>query len=101
MQRYTIYLFPESTLHVSGWYLHPSSGAHTTVSTASSIRQTITATCRFRGGVGDWRINKYGALVEGNRTAGIQTCPSYGLPTTNHKRIDPRLTVQEASDRPS
>jgi len=28
-----------------GWYLHPSSGAHTTVSTASGICHTVTATC--------------------------------------------------------
>ena len=28
-----------------GWYLHPSSGAHTTVSTC----QTVTATCRCSG----------------------------------------------------
>ena len=33
-----------------GWYLHPSSGAHnTTVSTASGICQTVTATCRDSG----------------------------------------------------
>ena len=31
------------------WYLHPSSGAHTTVSTASGICQTVTATCRYSG----------------------------------------------------
>jgi hypothetical protein len=29
-----------------GWYLHPSSGAHITVSTASGISVTVTATCR-------------------------------------------------------
>jgi hypothetical protein len=28
-----------------GWYFHPSSGAHTTVSTASGISHTVTATC--------------------------------------------------------
>jgi len=33
-----------------GWYLHPSSGAHTTVSTASGICHTVTATCRYRRG---------------------------------------------------
>jgi hypothetical protein len=27
-----------------GWYLHPSSGAHITVSTASGISVTVTAT---------------------------------------------------------
>jgi hypothetical protein len=30
-----------------GWYLHPSSGAQRTVSTASGICQTVTATCRY------------------------------------------------------
>ena len=29
-----------------GWYLHPSSGAHVTVSTASGIIETVTASCR-------------------------------------------------------
>jgi len=35
-----------------GWYLHPSSGAHVTVSTASGIIETVTATCRERGWMG-------------------------------------------------
>jgi len=35
-----------------GCYFQPSSGAHTTVSTASGICYTVTATCRYRGGVG-------------------------------------------------
>jgi hypothetical protein len=35
-----------------GWYFHPSSGAHTTVSTASGIYHTVTAICRYRGRVG-------------------------------------------------
>ena len=34
-----------------GWYLHPSSGVRTTVSTASGICHTITATCRYCGRV--------------------------------------------------
>ena len=29
-----------------GWYLHPSSGAHVTVSTAYGSSKTVTATCR-------------------------------------------------------
>jgi hypothetical protein len=32
--------------------LHPSSGAHTTVSTASGICHTVTAICHYRGRVG-------------------------------------------------
>jgi hypothetical protein len=35
-----------------GCYHHPSSEAHTTVSTASGICHTVTATCRNRGRVG-------------------------------------------------
>ena len=34
-----------------GWYHHPSSGTQTTVSTASGIGHTVTATCRYRGRV--------------------------------------------------
>ena len=32
-----------------GWYLHPSLGAHTTLSTASGTCQTSTATCHYSG----------------------------------------------------
>jgi hypothetical protein len=35
-----------------GWYFHPSSGAPTTVSTASGSCHTVTAICRDRGRVG-------------------------------------------------
>jgi len=35
-----------------GWYFHPSSGVHTTVSTASGICYTVTATGCCHGGVG-------------------------------------------------
>ena len=31
-----------------GWYIHPSSGAHATVSTASAVCHTVTAICRYR-----------------------------------------------------
>jgi hypothetical protein len=56
------YIQQDATLHslfVSGnysicfgWYFHPSSGAHTTVSTASGICHTVAAICRYRGRVG-------------------------------------------------
>jgi hypothetical protein len=49
MQRYTVYLYLETALTCFGWYFHPSSGAHTTVSTASDICHTVTAICRYRG----------------------------------------------------
>ena len=42
----------ETALHVLGWYHHPSSGAQTTVSTASGICHTVIAICRYRGRVG-------------------------------------------------
>jgi hypothetical protein len=35
-----------------GWYFHPSSGAHTTVSTASDICHTVTAICCYHGRAG-------------------------------------------------
>jgi hypothetical protein len=35
-----------------GWYHHPSLGAQTTVSTASGVFHTVSATCRYRGSVG-------------------------------------------------
>src|SRR5215475_2443172 len=57
-----VYTQQDATLHslfLSGncstcfeWYFHPSSGAHTTVSTASGICHTVTAICRYRGRVG-------------------------------------------------
>jgi hypothetical protein len=51
MQRYTGYLYLETST-CFGWYFHPSSGAHTPVSTASVICRTVTAICRYRGRVG-------------------------------------------------
>ena len=57
-----IYIQQDATLHslfiskncptCFGWYFHPSSGADTTVSTASGICHTVTAACRYRGRVG-------------------------------------------------
>ena len=41
-----IYIFNCSTCF--GWYLHPSSGFHNTVSTVSGINETVTATCSQR-----------------------------------------------------
>jgi hypothetical protein len=35
-----------------GWYLHPSSGAQTTVSTISGISHAVTVICGYRGRVG-------------------------------------------------
>jgi hypothetical protein len=52
MQHYTVYLFLENCSTCFGWYLHPSSGAHTSAFTACGTCQTVTATCRYRGRVG-------------------------------------------------
>jgi len=48
---FTKFIYIWKLLYIFGWYLHPSSGAHTTVSTASGICHTVTATCRYRAGV--------------------------------------------------
>jgi hypothetical protein len=57
-----VYIQQDATLHSSfisgnfstcfGWYFHPSSSAHTTVSTASGICHTVTAICRYCRRVG-------------------------------------------------
>jgi hypothetical protein len=52
MQLYTVYLYLETALTCFGWYFHPLSEAHATVSTASGICHTVTAICRYRGRVG-------------------------------------------------
>ena len=52
MQRYTVYLRLETALNIFGWYLHPPSGAHTTVFTVSGTCQTVNATCRYCERVG-------------------------------------------------
>jgi hypothetical protein len=54
---YCIYIQQDATLHslfisgncstCFGWYLHPSSGEQRTVSKASGICHTVTATCRY------------------------------------------------------
>jgi hypothetical protein len=53
-----VYIQQDATLHILfisgncstcfGWYFHQSSGAHTTVSTASGICHTVTAICRYQ-----------------------------------------------------
>jgi hypothetical protein len=43
---------PENCSTCFGWYVRPSSGTHTTVSTVSGICHTVTAICRYRGRFG-------------------------------------------------
>ena len=61
-----IYIQQDATIHILfisgncstcfGWYFHPSSGAHTTVSTASVICHTVTATRLWQVAVTVWQI---------------------------------------------
>jgi hypothetical protein len=51
MQHYTFYFSGNCSIYF-GWYPHPSSGAQTTVSTASGICHTVTPICCYRGRVG-------------------------------------------------
>jgi hypothetical protein len=51
MQHYAVY-FIWKLLYMFRVVHHPSSGAQTTVSTASGICHTVTAICRYRGKVG-------------------------------------------------
>jgi hypothetical protein len=63
MQRHTVYLYLESTLHVSGG----TSTHHqerTTVSAASGICHTVTAICRYHGRVGT-RLNVLWVVFKG------------------------------------
>ena len=52
MQRYTVYLYLETALHVSGGNTTHHQERKQLLSTASGIRHTVTAICRYRGGVG-------------------------------------------------
>jgi hypothetical protein len=51
MQRYTVYLYLETALHVSGG-ISTHHQERTQLSTASGICHTVTAICRYRGRVG-------------------------------------------------
>jgi hypothetical protein len=50
--QFTEFILSENCPTCFAWYHHPSSEAQTTVSTASGICHTVTATCRYRGRVG-------------------------------------------------
>ena len=56
MQRYNVYILSENCSTCFGWYLHPSLGAHTIVSTASGICHTVTATCSYSGMYSNFQI---------------------------------------------
>ena len=48
MRLYTVYYISVNCSTCFGWYLHPSSGAHVTVSTAPGTGQTISAAFCYR-----------------------------------------------------
>ena len=52
MRLYTVYYISVNCCACFGCYLHPSSGAHVTLITASCTGKTFSATFRYRGGVG-------------------------------------------------
>ena len=62
MRLYTVYYISVNCSTCFGWYLHPSSGAQITVITASGTCQTVSATCRYRGGVGTQFIRVFPVL---------------------------------------
>jgi hypothetical protein len=64
MQRYTVY-FIWKLLYMFRVVHHPSSGAQTTVSTASGICHAVTATCRNPGRVGTGLSVLWVALDDG------------------------------------
>ena len=59
-QHYTIYLYLETALNVSGG-ISIHNQEHTPVSTASGTCQIVTATCRNRGGV-EWSLYAHSSI---------------------------------------
>jgi hypothetical protein len=78
-----------------GWYLPPSSGEQTTVSTASGIYHTVTAICRF---VWSWRfaLNRPVTLPE-NQALFHSLCNL--LLTNNHVVSNSELQYKKFSYR--
>jgi hypothetical protein len=56
-----------------GCYLHPSSGAHVTVSTPSGICKTVTATCRERDWAGTESLSRQVAVTVLQMSDGVVT----------------------------
>jgi len=79
----------ETDLYVSGgigWYHHPSSGAQTTVTTASGICYSVIATCRYRGRV-----------ETGSTSSTIAAGSSNGMTWYHHPSSGAQTTVTTAS----
>jgi hypothetical protein len=83
-----IYIQQDATLHslfisgncstCFGWHFHSSSGAHTTVSTASGICHTVTAIFRYRGRVGTSLSVLWVAYATNTRCCKIVCAPDDG-----------------------
>ena len=76
MQHYTVY-FIWKLLYMFRWYHHPSSGAQTTVSTASGICHTVTAICCYRERVGTGLSVLWVAYATHSSLKSIPTLPRY------------------------
>jgi len=80
-----VYIKQDTTLHslfisgncstYFGWYFNPSSGAHTTVSTASVICHTVTSVCRYRGRVGTGMSVLWAAYTTHSTLKPVPTLP--------------------------
>jgi hypothetical protein len=83
------YIQQDATLHILfisgnystcfGSYFHPSSGAHTPVSTASGICHTVTVICRYRGRVGTGLSGLWVAYATHSTLKPAALWPHYGL----------------------
>jgi hypothetical protein len=88
-----IYIQQDATLHslvisgncstCFGWYFHPSSGVHTTVSTASNICHTVTAICRYRGRVGTGLSVLWVAYATHSTLKPVPTLPTFSKAVFN------------------
>jgi hypothetical protein len=90
----TQFIYIWKLLYMFRVYLHPSSGAQTTVSTASGICQTDTATCRYRGRVGTGLSVLWVEYVGRGRSGQALPPPrSYGKPEAAAAAAVERLLI--------
>jgi hypothetical protein len=75
---------PENCATCFGWYLYPSSGAHTTVSTASGICHTVTARLRLKcdGTRAETRFR-----LTAKRTSPFKSAGASGQSTTGKRTV--------------
>ena len=75
MAHVTEFILSDSCSICFGHCCHPSSGAQTTVTTASGICHTVTATCRYRGRVGTGLSVLWVAYATHNTPKPVLTLP--------------------------